>query len=448
MWSRDVGLDLEVVEPWRPAAVVTLIEDFEFRMLGVPDLGQFIQDRGLEWHHLPIVDEHPPDQRLESKWSNSGPRLLQHLRSGQRVLVHCRGGLGRAGTIAARLLIELGEKPHAAIDRIREVRPGAIETRDQARYLLDLAVRPAEAPPPLAHTLQTRPTRSWFRDLAGFDEDTGAGGYQWTQSRFLVEGARLRSLVNGKSWDIGRLELLSVGQLRHRAQAGPRVEGVRQVRMVRGDAGHLHALPENQGALFQGASQFNLLEMTGPGVTPEAGVSGYANDNTQGLACAIAAGAATIYRNYFAPVVGQIGQRQDRQNDGLAALATELTRRLGEPKPALWSMQNGYAMFGRLRLNGCRSTWPSWGRQSLTPCGRSCESACNGAKRSRRPRRRPGSASRGPFAQRCRSATTMARVTRGRSGSRWPDWCWTPCTRPRFWRLSSMRKPAAPRRCC
>ena len=53
------------------------------------------------------------------------------------------------------------------------------------------------------------------------------------------------------------------------------------------------------GALFQVASQFNALEMIGPDVTPEHGVSRYQRDPTQGPACAIAAGAATIYRNFF-----------------------------------------------------------------------------------------------------------------------------------------------------
>ena len=80
----------------------------------------------------------------------------------------------------------------------------------------------------------------------------------------------------------------------------------------------MHADPELEGALFQVASQFNLLEMTGPSVTPEDGVTRYSHDHTQGPACAIAAGAATIYRNYFAPVDGQSGQTRERQLDAFA----------------------------------------------------------------------------------------------------------------------------------
>jgi hypothetical protein len=67
----------------------------------------------------------------------------------------------------------------------------------------------------------------------------------------------------------------------------------------------MHQRPENAGALFQVASQFNLLEMMSPSVTPEQGVTRYERDPTQGPACAVAAGAATIYRNYFAKVHGR-----------------------------------------------------------------------------------------------------------------------------------------------
>ena len=58
--------------------------------------------------------------------------------AGCDVLVHCRGGLGRAGTIAARLLVELGMEPETAIASVRAVRPGAIETSDQEKFVLGI----------------------------------------------------------------------------------------------------------------------------------------------------------------------------------------------------------------------------------------------------------------------------------------------------------------------
>ena len=112
------------------------------------------------------------------------------------------------------------------------------------------------------------------------------------------------------------------------------------LREVIGDVTALHADESNAGGLFQVASQFNLLEMTGPDVTPEMGVGRYENDHTQGPACAIAAGAGTIYRNYFAEVNGQVGQSSHNQIDCLADLGTAL----GNSGQKLWKMRNGYAM--------------------------------------------------------------------------------------------------------
>ena len=140
-WERDLAADLDMVARWQPRAMVTLIEDHEFTMLGVPELGAEVLARGIDWHHLPIVDVRPPDERFETGWLSSGPTLCSVLRGGAKVLVHCRGGLGRAGTVAARLLIELGATPHDAVRSVRAARPGAIETHEQLEYVLDLPRR-------------------------------------------------------------------------------------------------------------------------------------------------------------------------------------------------------------------------------------------------------------------------------------------------------------------
>ncbi len=116
------------------------------------------------------------------------------------------------------------------------------------------------------------------------------------------------------------------------------------MRNVSGDVRRMHGAPEHADALFQVASQFNMLEIVGPDVTPEDGVTRYQHDHTQGPACAIAAGAATIYRNYFAPVGDGIGQTRARQIDGLADMGAALSVALGRPVGALWSMRNGYAL--------------------------------------------------------------------------------------------------------
>jgi hypothetical protein len=180
----------------------------------------------------------------------------------------------------------------------------------------------------------------WFERLMGFREQA----YASARSQMDVEGTDLVSRVNGRRFAIGQLELVSLGDLRARASAAGGLPGRLQVGVVQGDVRKMHLAPENRNALFQVASQFNLLEMVGPGVTPEHGVTRYAHDQTQGPACAIAAGAATIYRNYFAAVDGAHGQTAARQLNGLADVGSALAQALGCPVEQLWDMRNGYAL--------------------------------------------------------------------------------------------------------
>src|SRR5580765_4449196 len=148
-------------------------------------------------------------------------------------------------------------------------------------------------------------TGDWFEDLMGFKELR----YEETRANLEIVGSTLRSKVNNRSYTIGALETPSLAEVRDRAASiVGSLAGTLRVSKVVGDVGRLHRDPANQHALFQVASQFNLLEMTGPDVTPEDGVTRYAFDKTQGPACAIAAGAATIYRNYCVRVNGQLGQ--------------------------------------------------------------------------------------------------------------------------------------------
>ncbi len=181
---------------------------------------------------------------------------------------------------------------------------------------------------------------TWFETLAGFPE----ADYETTRARFRVEGDTLVSLANGRRMKIGDFSLPSLSDLRQAAGRGAGPKGRLKVRNVTGDIRAFHLFREHSGALFQVASQFNMLEMVGPGVTPEMGVTRYEDDHTQGPACAMAAGAATVFRNYFVPVGDGAGQTASRQLDGLADMGRALATAMGRPGQALWVMSNGYAL--------------------------------------------------------------------------------------------------------
>lgn len=138
-WDRDLDLDIDAIKAWGASAVLTLLEDHEFEMLSVTNLGDALNARGIEWVQFPIRDVDVPTPAAMDQWRAVSPKLHQIMERGGRVVVHCRGGLGRAGTIAALMLVERGRSAHDAINDIRSVRPGAIETSEQARWLINHA---------------------------------------------------------------------------------------------------------------------------------------------------------------------------------------------------------------------------------------------------------------------------------------------------------------------
>lgn len=177
---------------------------------------------------------------------------------------------------------------------------------------------------------------TWFETLTGLAEESP----QEIRANITVEGEALKSRVNGKLLVYGQLETPSLAQLRERVQASGHKLGKISLREVVAKVQDLHTNEANANSLFQVASQFNLLEMVSPSVTPERGVGVYENDHTQGPACAIAAGAGTIYRNYFANVNGKTGQSAGNQIDCLGDIGTAL----GNSESRLWEMRNGFAL--------------------------------------------------------------------------------------------------------
>mgnify|MGYP001441297863 CR=1 FL=1 len=170
----------------------------------------------------------------------------------------------------------------------------------------------------------------WFEKLFGFKE----GNYHWTQSQFNLSNGQLESLHNGRSYRVGRFSTPTVAELRARVKN--HADRSTLSHKVIGDALDLHADPKNAGDMFQVASQFNALEFASAEATPEDGITRYAYDRTQGPACALAAAAGTVYRNYFIEIEGRTGQTQHSQINNLETLEKKLA---GGP---YWQVKNGY----------------------------------------------------------------------------------------------------------
>jgi ADP-ribosyl-[dinitrogen reductase] hydrolase len=138
VWDRCLDTDVRAIADWGAALVITLVEDHELAALQVTGIGTAVVAAHIDWLHLPIRDVSIPSIAFEKRWREVGPLIRSRLRAGFDIVVHCKGGLGRAGLVACRMLIDCGMAPEQALSAVRSARPGAVETSSQAQYVLSL----------------------------------------------------------------------------------------------------------------------------------------------------------------------------------------------------------------------------------------------------------------------------------------------------------------------
>jgi len=184
----------------------------------------------------------------------------------------------------------------------------------------------------------------WFTELWGFPEGPS---YAETQRKFRMEGEELvcDDAPHPRQF-VGPFSTPTLAELRAELSSPPPSAPPARPQLLR--FGHVAepvgVVPlimdaRNAGCVFQAASQFNALEMVGPGVTPQAGIGVYETDPTQGPKCALACPAATLYRNYLHDAGGGPGAGRC-QIDCLSDVA----RVVGNDTFGYWSMQNGYSL--------------------------------------------------------------------------------------------------------
>jgi protein-tyrosine phosphatase len=116
-------------------AIVTALTEDEMNKAGVSALPKLAEQLGISWYHQPIEDDHAPDSQFDALWETISPKLHEVLKQGGKVALHCMGGSGRTGLLAAHILLELGWELDTIKSKVQALRPGAFTKPLQIEYI-------------------------------------------------------------------------------------------------------------------------------------------------------------------------------------------------------------------------------------------------------------------------------------------------------------------------
>jgi protein-tyrosine phosphatase len=134
-WDRDLDADLARLRTeYKTDLLVSLIEEHEFAFLRIPDLRERVSKHGIKTLWYPIRDVSIPTS-IET-FADAVNQIVNSLSEGRTVVIHCLGGLGRTGLVAAACLMATTDlTPREAIEIVRHARAGTIQTGEQERYI-------------------------------------------------------------------------------------------------------------------------------------------------------------------------------------------------------------------------------------------------------------------------------------------------------------------------
>lgn len=140
----DLQHSLEQLARAGVRGLLTLMPTDEMQRNQVNAMPEICAALGIRWFHLPVEDDHAPGNDFESAWRAARKPVHQAINDGGNIAIHCKGGTGRTGTLAARILLERGLPLDEAIERVRSVRPNALQIKTQLDYVQALAKNPAQ----------------------------------------------------------------------------------------------------------------------------------------------------------------------------------------------------------------------------------------------------------------------------------------------------------------
>jgi ADP-ribosyl-[dinitrogen reductase] hydrolase len=134
-WDRQLSIDVAALLELKTDRVVSLITDEDMELLRVTELPQHIAEQGMAWDHLPLEDTTVPTREWLEASKPVFRSLLTSISEGENVVVHCMGGLSRAGTFVSIYLWLRGSSMGDAIERVRTERDSRAINPEQEAFL-------------------------------------------------------------------------------------------------------------------------------------------------------------------------------------------------------------------------------------------------------------------------------------------------------------------------
>lgn len=139
--GTDLQASLEQLKEQGVQAIVTALSYEEMEKAGVGQLPELTRQLGMNWCYQPIEDDCVPNQDFDSGWQENSPKLQSILDNGGKVAMHCMGGSGRTGLLAAHVLLERGWDLDTIKAEVKERRPSAFTKPVQVAYIDAVAAK-------------------------------------------------------------------------------------------------------------------------------------------------------------------------------------------------------------------------------------------------------------------------------------------------------------------
>lgn len=141
--TKGVELEssLEQLKTKGVTVVVTALSDEELTEKSVEQLGEQVQALGMKWFQLVIEDDCAPGASFQLKWDAVSSDIQTALDNNQKVAMHCMGGSGRTGLLAAHALLERDWALDDIVGEVQALRPGAFTKPVQVEYIQQVAAR-------------------------------------------------------------------------------------------------------------------------------------------------------------------------------------------------------------------------------------------------------------------------------------------------------------------